>query len=79
MNTSLFDLSGKTVVVTGAARGLGKAAAIGLAQHGADIAAIDLDRERIGDTVAEISSLGRRVTPYGCDVANEEKDEEKTA
>jgi NAD(P)-dependent dehydrogenase (short-subunit alcohol dehydrogenase family) len=71
MNTSLFDLTGKIAVVTGAARGLGKAAAVGLAQHGADVAAIDLDRERIAGTVAEISSLGRRVIPYGCDVADE--------
>ena len=71
MNTNLFDLTGKISVVTGAARGLGRAAAVGLAAHGADVAAIDLDRERGGDTVGEIAALGRRAIAYGCDVADE--------
>jgi NAD(P)-dependent dehydrogenase (short-subunit alcohol dehydrogenase family) len=71
MNTNLFDLTGKISVVTGAARGLGRAAAIGLAAHGANVAAIDLDRERSGDTVGEIMALGRRAIAYGCDVADE--------
>jgi NAD(P)-dependent dehydrogenase (short-subunit alcohol dehydrogenase family) len=71
MNTNLFDLTGKIAVVTGAARGLGRAAAVGLAMHGADVAAIDLDRERSGDTIGEIVALGRRAIAYGCDVADE--------
>jgi NAD(P)-dependent dehydrogenase (short-subunit alcohol dehydrogenase family) len=72
MNMNLFDLTGKIGVVTGAARGLGRAAAVGLAMHGADVAAIDLDRERGSDTVGEILTLGRRSIAYGCDVADEE-------
>jgi NAD(P)-dependent dehydrogenase (short-subunit alcohol dehydrogenase family) len=71
MNTNLFDLTGKVSIVTGAARGLGRAAAVGLAMHGADVAVIDLDRERGGDTVGEIMALGRRAVAYGCDVADE--------
>ena len=71
MMTNLFDLTGKIGVVTGAARGLGRAAAIGLAMHGADVAVIDLDCERGGNTVGEIMALGRRATAYGCDVADE--------
>ena len=71
MNSNLFDLTGKVSVVTGAARGLGRAAAVGLARHGADVAVIDLDRERGGDTVGEIVALGRRAVAYGCDVADE--------
>ena len=71
MNTNLFDLTGKISMVTGAARGLGRAAAVGLATYGADVAAIDLDRERSGDTVGEIAALGRRAIAYGCDVADE--------
>lgn len=58
-------------MVTGAARGLGRAAAIGLANHGADVAAIDLDRERCASTLGEIAALGRRANAYGCDVADE--------
>jgi 2-dehydro-3-deoxy-D-gluconate 5-dehydrogenase len=71
MPFSLFDLTGKIAVVTGAARGLGKAVAVGLANHGADLAAIDLDCARCEGTVGEIASLGRRAVAYGCDVADE--------
>jgi 2-dehydro-3-deoxy-D-gluconate 5-dehydrogenase len=67
----LFDLSGKIAVVTGAARGLGKATAIGLATYGADVAAIDLDAERSAATVDEIAKVGRRAVAYGCDVADQ--------
>ena len=38
LNRSLFDLEGTRAVVTGAARGLGRAAAVGLAAAGADVA-----------------------------------------
>jgi 2-dehydro-3-deoxy-D-gluconate 5-dehydrogenase len=69
--SNLFDLTGKIGVVTGAARGLGRAAAVGIASHGADVALIDLDAPRCGDTAAEITSLGRRAIAYGCDVADE--------
>jgi NAD(P)-dependent dehydrogenase (short-subunit alcohol dehydrogenase family) len=68
---ALFDLSGKTAIVTGAARGLGRATAVGLAAFGADIAAIDLGAERSAATVAEIVQLGRRAVAYGCDVADQ--------
>jgi 2-dehydro-3-deoxy-D-gluconate 5-dehydrogenase len=71
MDTNLFDLTGQSGVVTGAARGLGRAGAVGLATYGADVAVIDLDRERCADTVAEIKALGRRAIAYGCDVADE--------
>ncbi len=72
MNSGLFDLTGNVAVVTGAARGLGKAAAVGLASFGADVAAIDLDAARCGDTVGDITALGRRAVAYGCDVADPE-------
>jgi 2-dehydro-3-deoxy-D-gluconate 5-dehydrogenase len=71
MCRNIFDLQGKIGVVTGAARGLGRAAAVGLATYGADVAAIDLDCERGSDTVGEIIALGRRAIAYGCDVADE--------
>jgi NAD(P)-dependent dehydrogenase (short-subunit alcohol dehydrogenase family) len=70
MDQSLFDLTGHLGVVTGAARGLGQAAAVGLAAHGADIAVVDLDRERCQSTVDQIAAIGRRAVAYGCDVAD---------
>jgi len=72
MRSKLFDLSGKIAVVTGAGRGLGKAAAIGLAEFGADVAVIDLEAGNCKATVAEIKSHGRRSAAYGCDVSDYE-------
>jgi NAD(P)-dependent dehydrogenase (short-subunit alcohol dehydrogenase family) len=57
--------------VTGAARGLGQAAAVGLATYGADVAAIDLAAETCADTCREIEALGRICRTYACDVADE--------
>ena len=70
MQTSLFDLSGKIAVVTGAGRGLGKAVALGLAEFGADVAAIDLEAGNCKGTAAEIKARGRRCMSYGCDVSD---------
>jgi NAD(P)-dependent dehydrogenase (short-subunit alcohol dehydrogenase family) len=71
MNKNLFDLTGKIGIVTGAARGLGGAAAVGLAAYGADVALIDLDSQRCEATRDQIAALGRRAIAYGCDVADE--------
>jgi gluconate 5-dehydrogenase len=71
MTDRLFDLSGNTAVVTGAARGLGQAAAVGLAAHGADVAVIDLAAADCAGTLREIEALGRTCRAYGCDVADE--------
>lgn len=71
MHENLFDLSGKVALVTGAARGLGKAAAVGLAAFGADVAAVDLDCQRCAATLDAIAALGHRAVAYGCDVADE--------
>jgi NAD(P)-dependent dehydrogenase (short-subunit alcohol dehydrogenase family) len=59
-------LTDKVVVVTGAAQGIGKAAAISLANFGADVAVCD--RKDMSDTVAQIEALGRRVVVGSLDV-----------
>lgn len=69
MNGNLFRLDGKVAVVTGAARGLGKASAIGLATYGAELALIDLDAARCRETADAIRAEGQKCNSYGCDVA----------
>ncbi|MCX6379925.1 MAG: SDR family oxidoreductase [Armatimonadetes bacterium] len=54
---NLFDLTGKVALVTGAARGLGRGMALGLAEAGADI--VVLDREDVSETVHAITQVGR--------------------
>ncbi|HQZ12225.1 MAG TPA: glucose 1-dehydrogenase [Devosia sp.] len=65
-----FDLSGKTALVTGARRGLGRAIALALAHNGADVALGLRDKESAADLVAEIESMGRRALPLELDVMN---------
>jgi len=71
MGSDLFDLTGRIAVVTGAARGLGRASAVGLAGYGADVACIDLDAGNCEDTCAEITARGRGCRAYGCDVSDQ--------
>jgi 2-deoxy-D-gluconate 3-dehydrogenase len=56
----LFSLKGKVAVVTGAAQGIGREVALGFAQYGADIAAVDLNEERLQTLKSEIEALNRR-------------------
>lgn len=57
-------------VVTGAAQGIGQAAAVALAQQGADVACVDRDADRCAETVALVEGLGRRALAIGCDVSS---------
>jgi NAD(P)-dependent dehydrogenase (short-subunit alcohol dehydrogenase family) len=65
---SLFDLKGKTALVTGAASGLGRAIAIGLAAHGADVVTADLNLAGAEATAGVIRDLGRRTGAIAVDV-----------
>jgi NAD(P)-dependent dehydrogenase (short-subunit alcohol dehydrogenase family) len=63
-----FDLTGDVALVTGAARGLGRAIALALAHAGADIALGLRDVRSAGELEQEIAALGRRVLPLQMDV-----------
>jgi len=63
-----FDLDGQTALITGAARGLGRATALAMAHAGADIALGLRDPTSAGGLVGEIEALGRRALPLAMDV-----------
>lgn len=73
MNTSeLFNLKGKTAIVTGGANGIGKATAIILAQHGANIAIGDFNLEDAQKTAKELETLGVKAIAVSCNVLKDE-------
>ena len=63
-----FDLTGRVALVTGAARGLGKAISLALAHAGADIALGLRDVNTGADLAREIEGIGRRALPLQMDV-----------
>lgn len=71
VGTDRFDLTGRTAVVTGAARGLGRSFAVGLAEAGADLVLVDLPgAEGIAETAAAVEALGRDCRVHGQDLAD---------
>lgn len=68
MPTELFDLSGKTALVTGASRGLGQAMAVGLAKAGADLVITARKLASLDETAALITATGSQCLPITMDV-----------
>jgi len=66
--SALFDLSGKTAIVTGGASGIGQAVALGLAASGADVVIADLNKASAEAMVPRIAGLGRRAYSISMDV-----------
>ncbi len=70
----LFNLEGKTALVTGCKRGIGKAMAIALAEAGAAIIGVSKTLEPTGSAVErEVTELGRTFKGYTCDFGQREK------
>jgi len=65
---SLFDLSGRKALVTGASRGLGQAIAEALASAGADVAITARKSDDLTETASRIAALGRVCVPLSLDV-----------
>ena len=68
-----MDVGGKTIVVTGAARGLGAAIARGLAARGARLALLDLDEDSLARTLDDCSAADSQARAYAADVADEQQ------
>jgi NAD(P)-dependent dehydrogenase (short-subunit alcohol dehydrogenase family) len=67
MSAARFDVNGRTVFVTGAARGIGKATAERLHRKGANVALVGLERERLEQNAA---ALGERAIAIEADVTD---------
>jgi NAD(P)-dependent dehydrogenase (short-subunit alcohol dehydrogenase family) len=68
-----FGLSGRVALVTGAARGLGRAISLALANAGADVALGLRDVQADSGLAAEIEKMGRRVLPLQMDMRKMEQ------
>jgi len=64
----LFDLSGKTAIVTGGGKGIGRQMADGLAEAGANILVCARQAERCEEAAAELAEHGVKTLGLGCDV-----------
>jgi len=71
MTEPMFDLSGKTTLITGGSRGLGRAMANAFAAHGADVIIASRKSDACETTAGEIAANhGVRTLPVACNVGN---------
>jgi 3-oxoacyl-[acyl-carrier protein] reductase len=68
-------LKGKVAIVTGGAKGIGKAYSLGLAKEGAKVCVVDIDFEAAQNTVDEIKRLGGEAFPIKVDISDEAETE----
>lgn len=69
---SLFNLSGKTAIVTGAGRGIGKSIALGLAEAGANVVLSSRTQSELEEVANEIRRIGTESFVIPCDVTKPE-------
>ena len=70
--TSLFELTGRTALITGASRGIGRSIALGFAAAGADLALAARDVAALEQVRTEVEALGRKAVVIPADVMDAE-------
>lgn len=70
MLPAMFDLRGRTAVITGAASGLGRGMAVAMAEAGASLVLVDADGTGLASLEAQVAALGREVTIHVGDVTD---------
>ncbi len=69
----MFELTGKTAIVTGASRGIGEAIAKGFAKAGADLILVSRNLSALERVAKEIEDTGRKAHPVAVDIGNSEE------
>ncbi len=70
----MFDLSGTNVLITGSSRGIGKAIAVGVAQHGANVVISSRKAEACEAVAAEVSGIGAgRAVSIPCNISHKDQ------
>jgi NAD(P)-dependent dehydrogenase (short-subunit alcohol dehydrogenase family) len=72
MTVRLFDLTGKTALVTGASRGIGRAIAVAFADAGADVALVARSADGLAETADAVIAAGRKAFVIPADVTSYE-------
>src|SRR5262245_27475136 len=67
-----FSVKGKVAIVTGGSKGIGRAIALALAEHGADVVIAARGEEALASTKAAIEATGRRCLEVSANMAQEE-------
>lgn len=66
----LFDLTGKTAIITGGGRGLGAQIATGFAEAGANVVLCSRKKEACDEVASQIQKLGVKALSFKCDITN---------